>query len=126
MPPACGSTHGLTSNNWASFNRETGKIAYRVLQRDDQREAAMRRDPRYHVGTHRQSYRRRARACKSSPTTRLPGSIGVDATRPAMDFKTLFSYRCRIAGMVRQAGGCRFGFDARHAFHVDVQLPWVE
>lgn len=32
-----------------------------------------------------------------------------------------------ITARVEQAGGtCRYGFDSRNAFHLDVQLPWVE
>lgn len=66
----------------------------------------------------------------SNPTNPSVPAASADATCPAMDSKNAFRTGAGLPGLaerVRQAGGtCRFGFDARHAFHVDVQLPWVE
>ena len=111
------------------LNRETGKIAYRVLQ--EGLTNASRHAPgapvsveltvNPTVGVH---------AHVSNPTNPSVPAASADATRPAMDSKNAFRTGAGLPGLaerVRQAGGtCRFGFDARHAFHVDVQLPWVE
>ena len=126
---------GMRLNTWidiqqlGQLNRETGKIAYRVLQ--EGLTNASRHAPgapvsveltvNPTVGVH---------AHVSNPTNPSVPAASADATRPAMDSKNAFRTGAGLPGLaerVRQAGGtCRFGFDARHAFHVDVQLPWVE
>ena len=126
---------GMRLNTWidiqqlGQLNRETGKIAYRVLQ--EGLTNASRHAPGSPVsleltanptaGVH---------AHVSNPTNPSVPAASADATRPAMDSKNAFRTGAGLPGLaerVRQAGGtCRFGFDARHAFHVDVQLPWVE
>lgn len=126
---------GMRLNTWidiqqlGQLNRETGKIAYRVLQ--EGLTNASRHAPgapvsveltvNPTVGVH---------AHVSDPTNPSVPAASADATRPAMDSKNAFRTGAGLPGLaerVRQAGGtCRFGFDARHAFHVDVQLPWVE
>lgn len=126
---------GMRLNTWidiqqlGQLNRETGKIAYRVLQEgltNASRHApgapvSLELTVNPTVGVH---------AHVSNPTNPSVPAASADATRPAMDSKNAFRTGAGLPGLaerVRQAEGtCRFGFDARHAFHVDVQLPWVE
>lgn len=126
---------GMRLNTWidiqqlGQLNRETGKIAYRVLQEgltNASRHApgapvSLELTVNPTVGVH---------AHVSNPTNPSDPAASADATRPAMDSKNAFRTGAGLPGLaerVRQAEGtCRFGFDARHAFHVDVQLPWVE
>ena len=120
---------GMRLNTWidiqqlGQLNRETGKIAHRVLQ--EGLTNASRHAPgapvsveltvNPTVGVH---------AHVSNPT--IPAN-GTHLDTNAKDMSRTGAGLPGLAERVRQAGGtCRFGFDARHAFHVDVQLPWVE
>ena len=105
------------------LSKETGKIAYRALQ--EGLTNASRHAPNAPVsleltvnpfqGVH---------AHVSNPT------ITTDATPQDANSTKTARTGAGLPGLaerVRQAGGtCRFGFDPRHTFHVDVRLPWVE
>lgn len=120
---------GMRLNTWidiqqlGQLNRETGKIAYRVLQ--EGLTNASRHAPGAPVsleltanptaGVH---------AHVSNPT--IPAN-GTHLDTNAKDMSRTGAGLPGLAERVRQSGGtCRFGFDPQHTFHMDVQLPWVE
>ncbi|HCA74529.1 MAG TPA: sensor histidine kinase [Bifidobacterium sp.] len=111
---------GMHLNTWIDIqqlgrlNDAVGKIAYRAIQEgmtnarrhapEEPVSLEVSANPTAGVHVHVSNPTKAGTVSPSRPGAGLPG----------------------LAERVRKAGGtCRFGFDDRHAFHVDVRLPWV-
>ena len=120
---------GMRLDTWIDIqqlgrlSKETGKIAYRALQ--EGLTNASRHAPNTPVSLELTvNPSQGVHAHVSNPT------VTSDVTPPEANSTKTVRTGAGLPGLaerVRQAGGtCRFGFDSRHTFHVDVRLPWVE
>ncbi len=100
-----------------------GKIAYRAVQEgltNARRHApnesvSVQIDANPNQGVHVHISNPTSTRATQQPLTQSDGGERTGAGLPG------------ITARVERAGGtCRYGFDSRNAFHLDVQLPWVE
>ncbi len=124
---------GMQMNTWIDIRQfnaldgAIGKIAYRVVQEgltnarrhapDEPVSVQVDANPEQGVHVH-----------ISNPTsTRATQQSKQRSTAQSDDGERTGAGLPGITARVEQAGGtCRYGFDSRNAFHLDVQLPWVE
>ncbi len=120
---------GMQMNTWIDIRQlnaldgAIGKIAYRAVQEgltNARRHApnesvSVQIDANPNQGVHVHISNPTSTRATQQPLTQSDGGERTGAGLPG------------ITARVERAGGtCRYGFDSRNAFHLDVQLPWVE
>lgn len=124
---------GMQLNTWIDIRQlnaldgAIGKIAYRTVQEgltNARRHASnepvsvqvdANPEQGVHVHISNPTSTRAAQQSRRQPLTQSDDGERTGAGLPG------------ITARVEQAGGiCRYGFDSRNAFHLDVRLPWVE